>query len=108
MDLLPGLRRIPPGQSAPGRHAAAESVRSERYWRPLGIWAELAGKRVASGDELDDGGVGERDGRAGDRGRLAGSRAGMGGLCSADELRHDSDTSATAAADGICRAGESI
>ena len=52
--------------------------------------------------------MGERDGRAGDRGRLAGSRAGMGGLCSADELRHDSDTSATAAADGICRAGESI
>jgi hypothetical protein len=68
----------------------------------------LAGKRGASGDELDDGRMGERNGGAGDGGSIAGAsgRTGVDRLRSADELWRDGDASAasSSAADGICRA----
>src|SRR6202012_113564 len=93
VDLLPGLRRLSHGQGAPGWHAAAESVRTERYRRPHGIWTELAGNRGASGDELDESWGGKRDSRAGGRDRSA--RAGctrMDGLRSSDKLWRNGDT----------------
>src|ERR1700685_607082 len=89
VDLLPNLRRLSHGEGAAGWNAAAKCVRTERHWRPYGIWQELAPQRGAGGDNLDDGRVG--GGCAGEwRGdRNAGWSGGwteLGRLCSAHAL----------------------